>query len=52
MELRKNLYSDTTWDIYERSFEPDQIVSSGSNFMTGNGYIGYRGTFFGSRKDD
>lgn len=52
MELRENLLSDTTWDIYETSFDPEQIVSSGSNFMTGNGYLGYRGTFAESRKDE
>ncbi|MFP4331097.1 MAG: glycoside hydrolase family 65 protein [Spirochaetaceae bacterium] len=52
MELRENLLSETTWDIYETSFEPEQIVASGSNFMTGNGYLGYRGTFASSRKED
>lgn len=52
MELRDNLNSETTWDICETSFDPEQIVTSGSNFMTGNGYLGYRGTFGYSRKDD
>jgi kojibiose phosphorylase len=52
MELRENLYTESTWDIFESSYEPEQIVGSGSNFMTGNGYLGYRGTFGYSRKDD
>jgi kojibiose phosphorylase len=33
------------WTINETSFAPSQIVTTGSNFMTGNGYLGYRGTF-------
>lgn len=52
MELRENLYTESTWDIYETSFDLEQIVATGSNFMTGNGYLGYRGTFGYSRKDD
>lgn len=45
MTLKDNLFSDSTWDIYETRFEPDQLVTTGSNFMVGNGYLGYRGTF-------
>jgi 1,2-alpha-glucosylglycerol phosphorylase len=45
MTLKENLHSDSTWDIYETHFEPDQLVTTGSNFMVGNGYLGYRGTF-------
>lgn len=52
MELRDNLQSESSWDICETTFDPEQIVTSGSNFMTGNGYLGYRGTFGYSRKDD
>ena len=52
MELRENLNTESTWDIYETSYDPEQIVTTGSNFMTGNGYLGYRGTFGYSRKDD
>ncbi len=33
------------WTVQETRFDPSQVVTSGSNFMTGNGYLGYRGTF-------
>jgi kojibiose phosphorylase len=45
MELQNNLYTEAGWEITERSFRPDQLVTTGSNFMLGNGYLGYRGTF-------
>ena len=45
MHLKNNLYTETGWEIVERDYEPDQLVTSGSNFMIGNGYLGYRGTF-------
>lgn len=44
MELKNNLYTETGWDIAEATFDPDQIATTGSNFMIGNGYLGYRGT--------
>ena len=52
MELGENLFTDSGWDIYERRYEPEQNVTTGSNFMTGNGYLGYRGTFAHARKDE
>jgi kojibiose phosphorylase len=45
MELQNNLHTVTGWEIIERRFYPDQLVTTGSNFMLGNGYLGYRGTF-------
>jgi len=51
MEIRDNLQSETGWDIREPRFDPDQIITNGSNFLTGNGYLGYRGTFPEWRKD-
>ncbi len=45
MDLKNNLYTETGWDIAENSFDEEQIVTTGSNFMLGNGYLGYRGTF-------
>ncbi len=45
MKLNKNLYTKTGWEIFEKEFDKDQIVTTGSNFMIGNGYLGYRGTF-------
>jgi kojibiose phosphorylase len=45
MDLKNNLKTETGWEIIEKSFDPDQLVTTGSNFMIGNGYLGYRGTF-------
>ncbi len=45
MQLRDNLATETGWDITEQRFDSGQLVTNGSNFMTGNGYLGYRGTF-------
>lgn len=45
MQLRDNLATENGWDIIEQRFDSDQLVTNGSNFMTGNGYLGYRGTF-------
>ncbi|MFP4210563.1 MAG: glycosyl hydrolase family 65 protein [Alkalispirochaeta sp.] len=45
MKLGNNLNTDTTWDVYETEYVPDQGITMGSNFMVGNGYLGYRGTF-------
>ena len=39
------IYIENEWSIRENRFDPVQIVTTGSNFMTGNGYLGYRGTF-------
>ncbi len=39
------IYIENEWSIRENRFDPLQIVTTGSNFMTGNGYLGYRGTF-------
>ena len=45
MELQNNIHTDTQWEITETHFEADQLVTTGSNYMIGNGYLGYRGTF-------
>ncbi len=45
MELKNNLSTRSGWEIIENSFNQDQLVTTGSNFMIGNGYMGYRGTF-------
>ncbi|WP_343486147.1 glycosyl hydrolase family 65 protein [Allomuricauda sp. d1] len=45
MDLKNNLRTETGWKIIEKSFNPEQLVTTGSNFMIGNGYMGYRGTF-------
>ncbi|MEL6919030.1 MAG: glycoside hydrolase family 65 protein, partial [Bacteroidota bacterium] len=45
MSLKNNLRTETGWEIIENSFNAEQLVTTGSNFMIGNGYLGYRGTF-------
>lgn len=45
MKLQNNLHTETGWEIIQNFFDPEQIVTTGSNFMIGNGYLGYRGTF-------
>jgi nigerose phosphorylase len=32
------------WTVYEEGFNSNNIVSNGNKFMTGNGYMGFRGT--------
>jgi len=51
IRLNDNLYSDSGWEIYEKSYLEEQLISTGSNYLTGNGYLGYRGTFPEWRKD-
>jgi kojibiose phosphorylase len=36
--------SDDGWQLVERGWEPERAVAVASNFMVGNGYLGYRGT--------
>ena len=45
MQLKNNLSTRTGWEIIENSFSEEQLVTTGSNFMIGNGYMGYRGSF-------
>lgn len=45
MELKNNLFTKTGWELEEKAFDPEQVVTTGSNFMIGNGYLGYRRTF-------
>ncbi|MFO8043748.1 MAG: glycoside hydrolase family 65 protein [Alkalispirochaeta sp.] len=45
MKLKNNVNSDNAWEIHETQFIPEQVVTTGSNYMIGNGYLGYRGTF-------
>ena len=32
------------WNVYENEFNSENIVNNGNKFMTGNGYMGLRGT--------
>ncbi|HKK48224.1 MAG TPA: glycosyl hydrolase family 65 protein [Alkalispirochaeta sp.] len=51
MERNNNLNSDDSWEIHETQFIPEQVVTTGSNYMIGNGYLGYRGTFADDGRD-
>ena len=51
MKLENNLQTETTWEILEEEFIPAQVVTTGSNYMIGNGYLGYRGTFADDRRE-
>jgi len=44
MTFDDTLKADSPWDIHEERYDSEQGVNSASNFMTGNGYLGYRGT--------
>ena len=44
MKLENNLRTETGWELQTDTFNPDQTIISGSNFLVGNGYLGYRGT--------
>ncbi len=45
MIIKDNLYTESGWEVYEKCFIAADLVTTGSNFLTGNGYLGYRGTF-------
>jgi kojibiose phosphorylase len=44
MELENNLRTETGWELITNKFDPEQTIITGSNFLVGNGYLGYRGT--------
>ena len=44
MKLKKNLYTNIGWEVYEKKFNKQQVVNTGSRYLLGNGYMGYRGT--------
>ena len=52
MELDKNLSTKTAWELTTNSFDPEQTIIMGSNFLLGNGYLGYRGTLAEWEKDN
>lgn len=51
MEIGKDVRTDTGWEIVDRRPTADRGVTIGSNFMVGNGYLGYRGTRPDQRAD-
>ncbi|MEX2627155.1 MAG: glycosyl hydrolase family 65 protein [Ilumatobacteraceae bacterium] len=42
--LSDSIRTDTGWEIVEDRVLPDRVVTTGSNLMVGNGYLGYRMT--------
>lgn len=44
MHLGEHVRTDTGWEIVDRAPTDDRIVTIGSNFGVGNGYLFYRGT--------
>ncbi len=51
MKINANLSTESGWEICEHNFIADHLIATGSNFLIGNGYLGYRGTFPEWRKD-
>src|SRR6056297_613469 len=51
-KIRKDLITETGWEILEIAYDQSQAINSGSIFMTGNGYLGYRGTMAEDTKED
>ncbi len=41
-----------TWIVEEQLFDKNKIVNNGNKFMTGNGYMGFRGTMEEYTKDE
>ena len=51
-KIKNNLITETGWELIETQYTQSQAINSGSNFMTGNGYLGYRGTLAEDKKED
>ncbi len=49
--IGKALFTTNGWDIIKNSYDVQQSITEGSNFMVGNGYLGYRGTFAEDRSE-
>lgn len=47
-----NLNTETGFDLFENKYVEAQGITTGSNYMFGNGYMGYRGTNVNATKDD
>ena len=52
MDLTESLAVDEDgWRLTESGWDEDRAVAVGSNFLAGNGYLGYRGTSPEQRAD-
>lgn len=52
MKLADHLTTISGDELVEKAFRQEMEIASGSNFMTGNGYMGYRGTFMEDDKSN
>ncbi|MDD3123237.1 MAG: hypothetical protein PHC62_06990 [Candidatus Izemoplasmatales bacterium] len=52
LKITDSLVSHTLWEIEKDSYNLKEAIADGSNFMIGNGYLGYRGTFAEDNIDD
>jgi kojibiose phosphorylase len=54
IKLNENAHVSTEngWQIFEKVYDAKQSINSGSNYLLGNGYLGYRGTFAENTKED
>jgi len=51
-KISDHLYTPDGWSILKNHYDPSQAITEGTNFMVGNGYLGYRGTFAEDTKKD
>lgn len=51
-KISKDLYTPDGWSIIKTKYDQELAITEGSNFMVGNGYLGYRGTFAEDTKED
>lgn len=51
MNIADHLYTTNGWNLIKDQYTEEQAITDGSNFMIGNGYLGYRGTFAEDTKE-
>lgn len=52
MKFNNNVNTEGGFDIFEDQYIESQGITTGSNYMFANGYVGYRGTLVNGRKED
>jgi len=52
MNFNNNINTELGFDIFEDQYIESQGITTGSNYMFGNGYLGYRGTHVDGTKED
>lgn len=51
-KIGDHLWTDTGWEVVKSKYAAAQAITEGSNFMIGNGFLGYRGTFAEDGKNE